>query len=230
MASITSASVVLAIAMHPLHLPADAWTDVQLDLTFTNQSTASLDLYPRAARPWLRSGWGSPTYRLVVVATSGSEEVPFTELRTRHGPPGHPPNASYWEEDREHLTPGASHTIHLRACFIPAALLRPEQLDPRNLDPDGMDGLARLPTAGASVLVLGADCATLRPRAESPDLLRGTDLAFIPRPGEYRLSANYTQRAWMAFSPRHKLDIISGQLAFTVANPSVRRDAVGSKP
>lgn len=217
----TLAPIALTLALQPLPLRPDAWQDVRLELVLENRGAGPVDLYPGVALPWLTSGWGSPAVELETGGPAGLPAPRWIELRTRHGPPGLPPVAAYFEAKRAVLAPGERLHHALSACWLPRRTLRPEQLEPTTLDPDGMDGLVErlggAPLADASVLVLGTTCADLRPRAADRELLRGVRAGFFFAPATYRVRATYAQEPWVQFHPSARVRATSGWVELAIA-------------
>jgi len=205
-----SDGLVLRVVAEPDRAPPGDLLDLRLGVTFENQSSTSIDLYPGVARFSVEAGWGSPSWHLE--ATGG--QVKLFQLRHWYGSPGMPPSMEYFEPHRRRLAVGQRDRHDLLACFIPADRLRDQHLSREALDPEGMDGWSP-PPAGSSVLVLGRSRADLAAEmASRVDFLRPSVLALL-QPGDLHLRLRYQQHRWNGFDPGSPVDV-EGDCAFTV--------------
>jgi hypothetical protein len=191
------AQVTVTATLTPKALSASELEDVSLVVTLTNASKRPVTVYPEAARFDAEAGWVGPFWRLTLRAGDGTVPNPLVAIRTWYGPPGHPPSASHWDYRKVVLAPDLRVETRLPGCWIPRALLTPEQLDLRDLDPEGMDGLANTLLAQPEVrfIVLGRDRARIeKDQKAQSDFLRPGLLLCFPRAGTYGLSLAYDQQ------------------------------------
>ncbi len=208
----------LRASIVPDRLPIDRICDVDLQLALCNEGKETIEIYPNAAKLAAIASFAGIgiSWSLVLTPEHGEPPLPLLELRRWYGPPGNPPSPASAKQHAVSLGPGAQHVERQLACWIPNARLAPEHLRPEVLDPDGMDNIAarswtpppgydappplheRFPLARASVLVLGANAASIgAAMREQTDFLRGHVVAFVPAAGTYELRVGYVQNSWM---------------------------------
>jgi hypothetical protein len=204
----------MTVSLHAA-LSLDRWSsteaaDLQLRLTLRNDGTAAAKVYPTAAKlaaiasyAGIGISWG------VQLQDVAGAQIPIRELRTWYGPPGNPPSPQWAESSAVKLAPGAKHELAIPMAWIPNAKLKPRQLDPTVIDPEGMDSIAgphkgpqwpipiseQIPLATASVLVVGSPLGAVA--LDKEDSLRGKVVAFVVSPGDYTLQAFYSQHSFM---------------------------------
>lgn len=190
----------------PQPLPQDRACDAAFELEMENHGHRSVEIYLDGAEYFALCGWAGPKLQLLVREggapwpTYDEQEVVersfrlVAELRTWYGPPGHPPEPSYWERFRRSLEPGQTLRRAWGGCFLPRSLVKPAHLATEQLDPEGMDGLARMEQA--SCLVIGKSAAqVLAERKRRRDFLRPGLVIFFPRPGAYQFKFIYWHEA-----------------------------------
>jgi hypothetical protein len=215
----STTSISARIAVEPAVWPAGSLQNVTIRLILRNEGPTTALVYPLAIKPIGRmsiAGEGIE-WTLEAKPAVGDSPVPIQELRTYYGPPGEP-RAEKWlrSKGKVSLSPGREHETKIEACWIPNSLLKPEQLAPAVLDPDGMDGIGprkyqpppgqvmppplgeSFSFARASVLIIDGSCKAIKQGVgKEPELLRGQVVAFFPAPGIYLLGARYVQDSWM---------------------------------
>jgi len=191
-------------------LSASESADFQLRLSLRNDGDKPTKVYPSAAKlaaiasyAGVGISWG------VQLSDDAGAQIPISELRTWYGPPGNPPSPQWAENSAITLAPGKTHELAIPMAWIPNAKLKPRQIDPAVIDPEGMDAIAgphkgtpwpvpvaeRIPLAQASVLVVGTPLGAIA--LDKEDCLRGKVVAFVVKPGEYKLQAFYSQHSFM---------------------------------
>lgn len=197
------AQLTLLARFDPPRLAAGDLQDVVLRLQLMNSGPRPVAVYPGAAVFSANLGWGSPTWHLEPVGSPPGASL--VSLRSYYGPPGHPPNASYFAPHRRVLAPAARHEELIPGCFIPALALDSDSLSPRRLDPQGFDGFAA-PPAGTAVLLLRRNCAWVREQMkQGAAFLRPGLFLLMPKPGPVKLEVHYRQKPWMDFRPENSV-------------------------
>jgi hypothetical protein len=191
----------MKIALQASLTPGD-WSgsemqDVTIRLVLKNTSEKPITVYPSFTDLSWKTSVASMGMSWVLNFESPAEpgSAAGRELRTYYGPPGEPVSEDALRRAGVVIKPGKEKTTTLKACWIPRALLHPDDLSLAVLDPQGYDNLKAIPRLGqASVLVFNADRATLKNHpGKQQGLLRGYMVVFFQRPGRYVLRAAYRQ-------------------------------------
>jgi hypothetical protein len=217
--AMSTTSISARISVEPAVWPAGSLQDVTIRLILRNEGPKTALVYPLAIRPIGRTSIAGEgiEWTLEAKPAGGDTPIPIQEIRTYYGPPGEPRSEKWLRsKGKVSLSPGREHETKIEACWIPNSLLKPEQLVPAVLDPDGMDGIGprnfqpppgqAMPPplsesfsfARASVLIIDSPCKAMKQGiGKEPELLRGQVVAFFPAPGAYLLGARYVQDSWM---------------------------------
>jgi hypothetical protein len=170
--------------------------DVELVLELENNGLLSVVVYPEVAQWSARAGWAGPAFGL----------EGMRELRTWYGPPGHPPNSSYFDQGAKPLARGQRLATRFHACLFAPGVLEPRHLALATLDPEGMDGLSGLDLASSSLLVVGPPAKLLlAEREKREDFLRpGLFVPLAPK-GPWPLRFSYHQEENSFYKPKKAL-------------------------
>jgi hypothetical protein len=224
------------LSVEPAIWPARALQDVTLRMILKNEGASAAVVYPLIAKTIPRTSMAGEGIEWTLQATAAGNRAPvrIQEIRTYYGPPGEPRAAKWLKANGQvTLSPGREHATEIAACWIPNSLLKPEQLDPAMLDPDGMDGIgprkfdlpagqesapplsSLIPLTKASILVLGRRCADMKKDlGKKRELLRGEVVGFFPAPGAYVLEASFIQDSWMQIG--EKLSVPTAPVSISV--------------
>jgi len=201
-----SNGLLLACTMRPAALSSSDLHDVEFAITLTNPTGAGVAIYSDLAA--LDRTCGPGLFVEVLVEGQGASHQLRT-IRSDYGPPGIPPAgglSAYFKSRRATVEPGQRRSSTQRACFIPAARLKPEQLAIATLDPQAMDGFARQlphPETSRGVLVFDRTRSEIaREMNERIDFLRAPagarrerQVLFYPPRGRVELRFGYSHWA-----------------------------------
>ncbi|TGK36077.1 hypothetical protein EHQ12_08395 [Leptospira gomenensis] len=138
-------------------------------------------------------------------------------MRGYYGPPGQPPNRTFYEKNMILLSPDESYRKTFTACWIPRSAIAPTAVSPNNLDPEGMDSVDPALFRRASFLILGKGSEQVLQEMDSrEDFLRPNPLLVFPKSGEYELSASYLQFQWVEFRPKRTFSCKSRSISVRV--------------
>ncbi|EMY14729.1 hypothetical protein LEP1GSC043_1272 [Leptospira weilii str. Ecochallenge] len=124
-------------------------------------------------------------------------------MRNYYGPPGQPPNRSFYENDVTLLFPKESYFKTWKSCWIPREKLPQNSMSKENPDPKRMGAIDLNLFRRSSILVLGQTRdRVLEDMNSRIDFLRPNRLILFPNSGEYEFRISYRQSEWVDFRPK----------------------------